>query len=120
MPPASVTAVIVPATSTGLLIVIATPGISAPCSSVARTRMLPVCTCAAAGAASPIAASRANLKIHFIVVPPQPSTTWTVLRPERKKLYQTASGAVQICDTETGPRPAQFRKVGFVAPTDIV
>ena len=42
MPPASVTAVIVPATSTGLLIVMVTPGMTAPCSSAALTRMLPV------------------------------------------------------------------------------
>ena len=41
-PPASVTPVMDPATSTGLLIVIVTPGTTPPCSSVALTRMLPV------------------------------------------------------------------------------
>ena len=41
-PPASVTPDMDPATSTGLLIVIVTPGTTPPCSSVALTRMLPV------------------------------------------------------------------------------
>jgi hypothetical protein len=41
-PPASVTPVIEPATSTVLVMVTVTPGVTAPCWSVALTRMLPV------------------------------------------------------------------------------
>src|SRR5580765_903511 len=66
-PPASVTPVIDPATRTGLVIVTVTPGTTAPCSSTARTRMLPVCTWAAAGAATVSAIDTAkNLKIRLM------------------------------------------------------
>src|SRR5438128_2045281 len=66
MPLLSVTAVIVPATSTGLLIVIVTPGVIAPCWSAVRIRMLPVCTCASAGAASARTIAARNLKVRFM------------------------------------------------------
>ena len=59
--------VIVPDTSTGLLIVTPTPGVTPPCSSVARTRMLPVCTCAEAGAAEATSDSAARNVIRLLM-----------------------------------------------------
>src|SRR2546423_10463389 len=61
-----------PATSTELVIVTVTPGTTAPWSSTARTRMLPVCTCASAGAAiDRTNAAAKNLRIRLIAEPPE-------------------------------------------------
>src|SRR5262245_11995994 len=71
-PPLSVTPAIVPETRTGLERVTATPGTALPCASVTRTRMEPVCTCAAVGNAATV--SRATAESHtltrFIAFPP--------------------------------------------------
>src|SRR5687768_14677417 len=59
-PPASVTPVIVPDTSTGLVSVTDTPGTAPPCASVTRTRIEPVCTCAETGSAATVNRARAE------------------------------------------------------------
>src|SRR5262249_47989093 len=71
VPAASVTPFIEPDTRTGLLMVIVTPGTTPPCSSVALTRMLPVCTCALADAATPDASNTNRRRTHRFMLPPE-------------------------------------------------
>src|SRR5262249_40739339 len=79
VPAASVTPFMAPDTRTGLLMVIVTPGTTPPCSSVAFTRMLPVCTCALADAATPDASNTNRRRTHRFMLPPE----------EVRRLYQT-------------------------------
>ena len=73
-PALSVTPVWVPETSTGLLIVTLTPGMTPPCSLTLRTRMLPVCTCANANVLIVRVSTAANVALNHprdITHPPQ-------------------------------------------------
>src|SRR5688572_25281444 len=69
-PPPSVTPVIVPATSTGLVRVTLTPGTAPPCASVTRTRIEPVCTWACTGSAATAikAMAASQIRTRFIVL----------------------------------------------------
>src|SRR5260370_16419087 len=87
-----------PATSTSLLIVTLTPGTTAPCGSVALARMLPVCTWAAAGAATAIPTQNARyLKVRIIPVLLKPIICFIATRShliaKREQLHGSARHA---------------------------
>ena len=81
MPPVSLTPVIWPATSAALLMVMVAPGTTAPCSSAAFTRMLPVCTWAATGADRSSAAAKTARVFHRVVIANLPACRVCSKRP---------------------------------------
>src|SRR5690606_2397821 len=84
-PPLSLTPVVVPATRAVLVSVMVTPGPAAPCSSDTRTRMLPVCTCAAMVlvAPSPMTHARVNHAMRNMLFPPDRRTPGGAKGPHR-------------------------------------
>src|SRR5262249_13308085 len=111
-------------TSTGLLIVTVTPGVSAPCSSATLTRMLPVCTCALADTANPSASRKtetpANVFRNFLIIPP--AEVRPGILPIRNDvisnvpLYQNARLRLQAVSIFMSPDGVRASKSWIIAP----